>query len=180
MVFVLVWWFYLWSWWNKPNLQTFFLLTSFLRRSLGVYPTFFKPSSLVVKSRGSREGSIKEVILVWLVLSSQELWGYDQILYQVTQVNIPKELCVPRHREVFLCSWQLQMNALPGEIENKKQSFISLLSWSQVYSLLTSFSGHLLACFSFKSFSNQYNKVISLLRSLIEIALPGPRRLIGG
>lgn len=111
MVFVLFWWFYLRSWWNKPSLQTLFFLESFLRTSLGICPTLFKPSGLAVKSRGSRDGSLTEVVLVWLVLSSQELWGYDQILYQVTQQeNIPKELCVPRHRKVFLCPWQLQMN----------------------------------------------------------------------
>lgn len=112
------------------------------RGGLLVFALLLFPSGLVVKSRLSVDGSIREVVLVGLVLLSQELLGYDQILSQVTQQeNIPKELCIPtpEHRKKVLCLRQLQMTErldfllCPMKLKIKKQSFIkSFLPWSQV------------------------------------------------
>lgn len=129
------------------------------------------------------------MVSVWLVLPSQQLWGHDQILYQVTrQENVPNELWILGHRKGFLFPQQLQMtktfhfllSLMKLEIKKtKNQSFISPLFWSEVFNLVILFllSSHL---FYFKKFLfNQYNIVITLLISLIKIKEPGPREWIG-
>lgn len=110
VVFVLFWWCYLRSWWNKPHLLNFFLMKSFLRSSLGIC-SHFLPFGLAVYSRVNRAGNIVELVSVCLVLPSQQLWGHDQILYQVIrQENVPNELWILGHRKGFLFPQQLQMS----------------------------------------------------------------------
>lgn len=97
----------------------------------------------------------------------------------------PKERCVHGHGKV-LCPRPLQMTKrlyfllCLMKLKIKKTIFDitpALVKSSQSSNFL---SHHLLTCFTLESFSSQYNKVITLVRSLSKITAPGPRRLISG